>query len=416
MNLVRSTNAVQQASNSRRLDQVVILGGGRWARVMAGVAADLLPGDTSLTVCSPRGADALTAWTMERGLEGRISVVGQWPEAFAPGRTAVIVANAARDHVAAGRWALERGAAVLVEKPLAVSLKEAEDLANRARCNGGLLAAAHVLRFARYLHTFAQMLPPLGGVRSSTLEWVDPAGERRYGEAKQYDPSVPVYMDCLPHVVSVLHGVFGVLPEPDGAAIVEAGGAKVMVPLSLGGRSCLVTMQRNGPHRLRRLTVRMASGTALLDFSVEPGVIRLGTEEVCADPCWDTAPRPLASMLDAFLTAAAGGEVDPRLNLDTGLTACAITGVVAPAYQAAVLPWLMAQLRSVLEPDASAEYALAELLQADGRLADTELMMRGIRLQQRLRNMPPAPEGGVSAADYLRRLATEDIPPSQSGR
>lgn len=404
------------ANQSHRLDQVVILGGGRWARVMTEVVCNLLPGDTPLTVCSPRGVDALTAWAVERGLDGRISVAGQWPEALVPGRTAVIVANAARDHAAAGRWALERGAAVLVEKPLAVSRQQARDLADLANRQGRLLAAAHVLRFTRYLTTFARMLPPWEGICSATLEWVDAVGERRYGEAKLYDPSVPVFMDCVPHAVSVLQSIFGVLPEPAALPIVEAGGARVTVSLSTGGRTCHVIVQRNGPHRLRRLTVRTASDTALLDFSTEPGVIRLGKKEVCADPYWDVAPRPLASMLKAFLVAAAGGELDSRLNLDTALTACAITEAVTPAYQAALLPWLRDRLLSAQGLDDDVEYALAELLQADGRLADAELTMRAIRFRQRLRDAPLVPDGAVPSADYLRSLAAEETSPSPPGR
>lgn len=399
-----------------RLDQVVILGGGRWARVLAGVMCDMLPENIPLMVCSPRGASALAIWAAERGFENRVSVMQQWPDSFATGCTAVIVANAARDHTNAARWALERGASVLVEKPMAVSLQEAQDLVDHACRCGGLLTAAHVLRFARYLNNFARMLPPWNEIRSVTIEWMDPAREQRYGEAKHYDPSVPVYIDCLPHAVSVLQSIFGVLPETAGLPMVEAGGARVTLPLLLGDRSCLVILQRNGPQRLRRVTVEAARGSLTLDFSLEPGVITLGAKEFCGDSRWDTAPSPLVSMLGAFLAAAARGEVDSRLNHDTALTACAISGAVTPAYQAAVLPWLMEQLLSALGPDADAEYALAELLQADGRLAANELTMRAIRLRQRLRDAPPAPEGAVPAVDYLRRVAAEEIAPPPPGK
>lgn len=399
MTLAPSTSTGMLASHSHRLDQVVILGGGRWARVMTEVVCNLLPGDTPLTVCSPRGAAALTAWAVERGLDGRVSVAEQWPEALVPGRTAVIVANAARDHAAAGRWALERGAAVLIEKPLALSLQDARDLADCASRCGGLLAAAHVLRFARYLTNFASMLPSWNEVCSINLEWVDPAGEQRYGENKQYDASVPVFMDCLPHAVSVLQSVLGLLPELAGLPVVEAGGARVTLSLSLGGRPCHVILQRNGPQRLRRMSVETSSGTATLNFSAEPGVIRLGTENVCGDPCWDNAQRPLASLLSTFLTAAAGGEVDSRLSLDTAFTACTITDAVMPDYRAAILPWLADRLISDNESDDAVRYALVELLQIEGRLPKTELVAREVLLRQLLRDTSPAlwgiaPEAG----------------------
>jgi predicted dehydrogenase len=358
--------------------------------VIAGVVCNLLPPNTPLTLCSPRGAIALTTWVAEQGLDDRISVAKQWPEAFPSGRTAVIVANAARDHTAAGFWALERGAAVLIEKPLALSLQDVRNLADCASRCGGLLAAAHVLRFARYLTSFARVLPSWEEVRSINIEWTDPAGERRYGEVKQYDSSVPVFMDCLPHAVSVLQSVFGVLPELAGVPTVEAGGARIAVPLLLGERPCRVILQRNGLHRLRRISVETSSGTATLDFSAEPGVIRLGAKEVCGDNSWDKAPRPLASMLAAFLAAAAGGEGDSRLSLDTAFTTFTITDAVMPDYRNSVLSWLADRLISANESDDAVRYALAEILQVEGRLPETELAAREVRLRQLLRDTPPA--------------------------
>lgn len=378
------------SSHLRPPDQVVILGGGRWAQVIAEVVCDLLPPETPLMLCSPRGANALTTWVAVQGLDDRICVAKQWPEAFLPSRTAVIVANAARDHAAAGRWALEQGAAVLIEKPLALSLQDARGLADCASRCGGLLAAAHVLRFARYLTNFACMLPPWDEVYSINLEWADPAGEQRYGETKQYDSSVPVFLDCLPHAVSVLQSVFGLLPESAGLPVVEAGGARVTVPLLLSDRPCRVILQRNGPHRLRRLSVETSSGSATLDFSAEPGVIRMGTENVCGDLHWDNAQRPLAALLGAFLTAAAGGGGDPRLSLDTAFTACTIADAIMPRYRAALLAWLADHLILESEPDDAVHYALAELLQVEGRLPKTELAAREVRLWHLLRDTSPA--------------------------
>ena len=370
-------------------DQVFIFGGGRWARVIAGVVRDLLPTNTPLTLCSPRGAASLATWSVEQGYDGCIAVERNWPETFPSGQTAVIVANAARDHVAAGLWALERGASVLIEKPLALSLRDAHNLADSASRHKGLLAVAHVLRFTRYLTNFSNMLPAWRDVSSINLEWVDPAGEQRYGEAKQYDSSVPVFVDCLPHAISVLQSAFRQLPKLAGPPTVEDGGSRVTLPLMLSDRPCCVQLQRNGPSRLRRLSVKTSSGLLTLDFTVEPGVIFLGNQSFRGDHCWDSEVRPLAGLLNAFLTAASGGTVDSRLSLDTAFATCAIIDGVIADYRAAIMSWLVDRLSSDSTMDNSVRYALIELLQIDGRLPKNELETSEGLLRKFLRDTPP---------------------------
>lgn len=388
MGLAQSSFVVSLSSHIQYPDQVFIFGGGRWARVIAGVVRDLLPINTPLTLCSSRGVAALTTWLAEQGVDRRISVARQWPERFPSGRTAVIVANAARDHTAAGLWALERGASVLIEKPFGFSLRDAQTLADCACKCGSVLVAAHVFRFARYLRNFARMMPQWDEIYSVSLDWADSKGEHRYGEAKQYDSSVPVFVDCLPHAVSVLQSVFDLLPELDGPATVDAGGAKITIPLSLGGKPCLVTLERNSPQRRRLMTVETVSGLITLDFSAEPGVIRIGTEMFCGDPCWDNAPRPLPLLLGAFLAADVGRKQDSRLSLDTAFAACRINDDVMPKYRIAVMDWLVNQLTSLdCKSDPAVSYALAEILQIEGRLPETELVAREFLLRQKLQGI-----------------------------
>jgi predicted dehydrogenase len=60
---------------------------------------------------------------------------------------AAVVAVPARAHAAVARPLLEAGIAVLLEKPFAASLEEADDLVALAACRGALLQAAHLERF-----------------------------------------------------------------------------------------------------------------------------------------------------------------------------------------------------------------------------------------------------------------------------
>lgn len=387
-------------------DHVLILGGGRWARVLAEVLCDLLPASVELAVCSPRGAEGLNTWIRERSISRRLQVLDVRPSRLSQRRTAVIVANAARDHVAAGHWALGQGAAVLVEKPLALSLGDAHGLCAKAVDQGGFLAAAHVFRFARYLEVFARHVAVAEEIQSIAVEWSDPAGEARYGERKQYDAGVPVYADCLPHIVSILQTVFADFPRAGGPVEVEAGGGRMRIPLTLAGRPCRVFLERKALRRRRAIIVETGQGTLELDFSTEPGVIRDCAMTLSADVTWSTALRPLPSLLKAFLVAACGGPIDPRLSLDTALQACDLIETTATSYQAAVLPWVVETLAAGASVDDNLRYALNELLQADGPLSAEVLETQIVRLRTRFEAPHPGTE--LSALSSLIRAYAKD--------
>jgi predicted dehydrogenase len=64
-----------------------------------------------------------------------------------PAVDAVVIAVPTADHLAVARPFLERGIHILVEKPMAASLDQADELARLARESGALLAVGHSERF-----------------------------------------------------------------------------------------------------------------------------------------------------------------------------------------------------------------------------------------------------------------------------
>jgi predicted dehydrogenase len=94
---------------------------------VAAVDRDL---DRARAAAGPAGCEALED---ARDLVGRVD--------------AVIVAVPTVDHLAVARPFLERGVHVLVEKPMARSLEEADELVSLAARSGALLAVGHTERF-----------------------------------------------------------------------------------------------------------------------------------------------------------------------------------------------------------------------------------------------------------------------------
>ncbi len=78
--------------------------------------------------------------------ESGISVLAG-PDAVADAAQAVVIATPTSSHAELGRFFLERGLDVLVEKPIAGSAAEAEGLVRLARARGRVLQVGHVERY-----------------------------------------------------------------------------------------------------------------------------------------------------------------------------------------------------------------------------------------------------------------------------
>ena len=101
---------------------VVVVGAGRWARVLTEVLCGLRPQPARVCVYSAGHADVMTAWLKAQSFADRVTVSSAWPQPAERTTNAAIVVNAARDHEAAVEQALRRQIPVLVEKPKTASL------------------------------------------------------------------------------------------------------------------------------------------------------------------------------------------------------------------------------------------------------------------------------------------------------
>lgn len=292
-------------------ENVYLFGAGRWARVILSVLCDNLPPTSHVTVISSGHAKLMEHWVAHEDLGDRVCVRADWPGGDLIG--AAIVANAVRDHPRAARSALDRRVPVLVEKPLAATAADVAALMNFAARQQVFLGAAHVLLFAEYLGKFATVVSNHPAPTRIRIRWADGAGERRYGELKTVDTSVPVVLDVFPHIMSVLRVIW-----PDAVVAYESTRRgmddAVTVELTVDGVPCAVDMARSGPSRTRWVEVATASGVLTLDFAIEPGVIGEASRQYTADDAWATRPGPLTLQLKAFLAGAVNARWDRRLS------------------------------------------------------------------------------------------------------
>jgi predicted dehydrogenase len=237
---------------------VAIIGGGRWARVIASVLPRVWVGP--VTVCSPGNP---AAWDDRPAGWQLADLPGVWAD---PAIRHVIIARRARDHAATVLAALAAGKAVLVEKPFCLTRAEADAiLAAGGDCHTGL-----VFLHAGYLARFQAAVLAAGRPQHLSLHWADPAGEHRHGAAKTHDASLNVVQDVLPHAWSVLRPL---LPQDlvlVGATIAD-GGAQVDLALQAGMATVEIRLRRGAGRRQRCLALRGAGLEATLDFATEPG-------------------------------------------------------------------------------------------------------------------------------------------------
>lgn len=388
-------------------DNVAVIGGGRWARVLTEVLCDLVPLGTKLSVHTPHNVKAMRAWVSERGLEERISVSSSLP-IFSPDvSNAVIVTNAASDHESSTEWALRQGYPVLVEKPLCLNFAAAQRLANLALERKVYLATAHVFLFASYVEAFSKHVADVNNIVSIRVLWMDPHSESRYGEIKSYDSSLPVYADWLPHVISILSTLVAGKDLLCEHLDCLKGGAYLKINLIYGKIPCAIELVRNGDSRKRVIEVITNHKKITLDFGKEPGSIYSDAILLNDDQSLTGGPKPVARMLAAFLQGAAGGILDSRLDLSIGLTACHVINEVEHLYNAAFFSWLSKEFSSKQDGiSTELRYAMTEILQAEGNGSSVPLATRIGYLHRHMKEQVAAStvDAGKHTADIMKMI------------
>ena len=89
-------------------EQVAIIGGGRWARVLTTAIDIVAPEFVSLSIHTPNNIAQMTIWAKNNNLRHRVKIFDGYPELNEKLICPVIIANAARNHEKAIEWALSR--------------------------------------------------------------------------------------------------------------------------------------------------------------------------------------------------------------------------------------------------------------------------------------------------------------------
>jgi predicted dehydrogenase len=179
---------------------------------------------------------------------------------------AIVMALPPQFHSEAAIKAVEAGKDVLVEKPVALTVADAERAVAAAKANNRIFMVGHVLRF----HPAFEKLKSL--IDSGELGEVKYVHAHRLGLGKFHTENDALW-DLAPHDLSMILAITGSAPvevRGEGAAILDhmSDFALVHMRFANGLRSHLFASRLN-PYRERRLTVVGTRAMAVFD-DVEP--------------------------------------------------------------------------------------------------------------------------------------------------
>ena len=245
----------------------------------------------------------------------------------------VTIAVPTVDHLSVARPFLERGTHVLVEKPIASSLAEADELCNLARGSGARLAVGHTERFNP---AFSAARPLLRAPRFIEVHRLSGFPERSL--------DIDVIFDVMVHDLDIILAV-------DGTDVVSVAaiGVPVLTPVIdicnarltfASGAIANVTASRISRDKLRKMRFFQPDAYISVDFAAQSAEAWRVTPRPGERPAIEGGPlpvdrdEPLRRELVDFVEAIQTGR-EPLVTGQDGVRALALATRIAAACRAA---------------------------------------------------------------------------------
>ena len=227
--------------------RVAVVGAGNWGRNHVRTLATM-PDIELATVCD---TDADRRADVTRQYPG-VRVTDSLDQAL-DGVDGVVVATPVASHAAVASQALMRGLPTLIEKPIALSVKDAEELVRLSEAHGAPVVAGHLLVFHPAIEYLRQMIADgeLGSIYYLYSQRVN------LGQVREDENAL---WSFGPHDISVAMRLLRDLPvrvAAHGNSYLQPGIEDVVfLTMELGSGAMIhVQMSWLDPHKERRLTV-----------------------------------------------------------------------------------------------------------------------------------------------------------------
>lgn len=305
--------------------RTAVVGVGHLGRHHARILA-ALPGVTFVGAADLRRerADAAVAGTGGRAVDDFRRFFGSVD--------AVTVAVPTVDHLAVAQAFLERGVHVLVEKPMAVSIAEADRMRAAAAASGAVLAVGHTERFNPAIQA---ALPALQHPRFIEVHRLSGFPERSL--------DIDVIFDVMIHDLDIILAI-----DPSGVVGVEAVGVPVLTPRIdianvrvkfASGCIANITASRISRDKVRKVRCFQPDMYVSVDYGaqeLEIWRLRRRSDDrpvIEGGPVSVTRAEPLECELRDFIEALRDGRA-PRVDGEAGRAALELATRVARVVEA----------------------------------------------------------------------------------
>jgi len=221
---------------------------------------------------------------------------------------AVSIVTPTPAHHAVAMRALERGKHLLIEKPITVTLEEADELLALAERQGVLVQIGHVERFNRAIRAAQPLVDRPLFIDSDRLAPFNPRGS-----------DVAVVLDLMIHDIDLVLTLIG-----GGVRDVTAAGVGVLTPsIDIAnarvtfdsGAVATITASRVSKERMRKLRIFQRNGYLSLDLGAGTGELYRLREDVDL-PALVTQAQPIEAFVERIPLEAPEGE-PLRLELES---------------------------------------------------------------------------------------------------
>jgi predicted dehydrogenase len=242
--------------------RIVVVGAGHMGALHARKVAELARAGDTVTLVGVADLDGQRARAVAAAHGARALAQG---EEIAPLADAVIVAVPTVAHAAVVAPLLRAGLDVLLEKPIAATLEDAESLLALARRHGRVLQIGHLERFNAALRRVRERIH-----RPRFVE------AHRLGPYPGRATDIDVVRDLMIHDLDILQHLLGEEPEridaigvPVLSSEIDIANARCVYP---GGCVANLTASRVSGTPLRKLRLFQASGYLSIDFLTQSAV------------------------------------------------------------------------------------------------------------------------------------------------
>ncbi len=208
-----------------------------------------------------------------------------------------IIAVPTADHALTANPLLRAGVSCLVEKPIALTEKEAMDMITVADEGGAILQIGHIERFNPAVRHLALALEKEKDIQRITV--------RRHNMISDRDYDIDAVLDLMTHDLDLLD-MFSITDIETIDVDDDGNHHRLLVTMaSTSGADIALSVDRDAEERVRDLVIETARCSYHLDFSAQKIARQSdsGTEELPVEP-----NDALRDQLKAFVTAVRTGH------------------------------------------------------------------------------------------------------------